>query len=51
MEHPHPDKRHIMQAYRRYILMVKRKNGTARGLGHYRDIIDTYRTAKKAVLA
>lgn len=49
MIHPHPDKRHVMRTYRHYILGVKRKLGTARGLGHYRELVDTYRTAKAAL--
>ena len=51
MEHPHPDKRHVMQTYRRYLLAAKRQFGTARGLGHYQHLVAIYRTAKVAVLA
>lgn len=49
--HPHPDPRHVMRAYRRYILGVKSKVGAARGLGHYRELVDQYLAAKRVVLA
>lgn len=46
MTHPHPDKAHVVRCMRRYILSVKRKFGSARGLGHYHGIIQTYLAAK-----
>jgi len=49
MEHPHPNKRHVMTTYRTYLLGVKRKIGTARGLYFYRQLVDTYLTAKRSV--
>lgn len=49
MEHPHPDKLHVVRAVRCYLLGVKRKVGTARGLGHYHGLLQTYLTAKRAV--
>lgn len=49
MDHPHPDKQHVVSTYRRYILSVKRKFGTARGLGHYHQLIATYLTAKRTM--
>jgi hypothetical protein len=51
MSHPHPNKRHVVKAMRRYLLGVKRTNGTARNLGHYQALIQTYLTAKRAVCA
>lgn len=51
MSHPHPDKAHVMRRYRAHILGTKRKNGSARGLIHYRAIIDTYLECKRAVLS
>jgi len=50
MSHPHPDRRHIMVVYRRYILSRKQRFGTARGLMHYRAIVDEYLEAKRDVL-
>jgi len=47
MDHPHPDKRHVMNAIRRYLVSEKRKRGTARGLIHYHDLLQTYLTAKR----
>lgn len=47
MEHPHPDKQHVVRSVRRYLLGNKKKFGTARSLVHYRDLIATYQTAKK----
>lgn len=49
MTHPHPDKAHVMQAMRRYVLASKRKFLNARGLGHYQALIQTYLTAKREV--
>lgn len=45
--HPHPDPKHVMRAYREHILSFKRKAGSARGLVHYRQMIDTYLWAKR----
>ncbi len=50
MQHPHPDKRHVMFYTRHYILGAKKKFGTARSLVHYRDLIQTYLTAKRQVI-
>jgi hypothetical protein len=50
MNHPHPDKRHVMTIYRHYILELKRKNGSARSLVHYRQFIAIYLQAKREVL-
>jgi hypothetical protein len=52
MTHPHPDKQHVIDSVRRYILSAGRKftgrrYGTARALIHYRDLLATYITAKK----
>lgn len=45
--HPHPDKRHIMQAYRRYLIgMPKAKR---RSLIHYRPMLLTYLEARRQV--
>jgi hypothetical protein len=55
MKHPHPDKRHVVDSCRRYILACGRKftgreYGTARALIHYRDLLETYVTAKKELI-
>jgi hypothetical protein len=50
MEHPHPNKRHVMIAMRQFILGFKRRNKSARSLVHYKDLIQTYLTAKRAVI-
>lgn len=50
MKHPHPDKRHIVTTYRRYILGFKKQNGSARSLVHYRDLIATYLEAKRELI-
>lgn len=47
MAHPHPDKLHVVRAYRRYILDRKRKWSSARGLIHYRAIVETYLACKR----
>jgi hypothetical protein len=39
-----------MTACRRYLLGVKKKVGTARGLGHYHGLLHTYLTAKRQLL-
>jgi hypothetical protein len=44
--HPHPDKEHVMSQYRRHILTCKKKWGTARGLIHYRSIVNEYLRCK-----
>jgi hypothetical protein len=49
--HPHPDPRHVMTQYRRHITDCKQKWGTARGLIHYRQIVQTYLAAKRAALS
>lgn len=43
--------RHIMMVYRRHLLGSKKKWGTARGLIHYRALLESYLKAKRAVLA
>jgi hypothetical protein len=48
--HPHPDKRHVMTVYRRHILGSKRKWRTARGLIHYRAIVQEYLACKRFVI-
>lgn len=50
MNHPHPDPAHVMRQYRKHVLAFKRKCGTARGLIHYRAIVDTYLQAKRDVM-
>jgi hypothetical protein len=50
ISHPHPDQRHVMVTYRRYILGMKRKNGTARSLVHYGQYIQAYLAAKASVV-
>lgn len=50
-DHPHLDPEHVMRAYRRYILGMKKKFGTARSQVHYRDLIETYLAAKRIVLS
>lgn len=49
--HPHPDPAHVMHCYRRHILGCKKRWGTARGLIHYRAMVQTYLAAKRMVLA
>lgn len=48
-DHPHPDASHVMRSYRRYILSCKKSWGTARGLVHYKGIVQTYLAAKRVV--
>jgi hypothetical protein len=48
--HPHPDPRHVMTCYRTYLLGVKKKFGTCRGLGHYHGLLQTDLAAKRKVL-
>ncbi len=47
MEHPHPDKLHVLRCDREFILAFKRKNGNARSLVHYKDFIQTYLACKR----
>jgi hypothetical protein len=44
--HPHPDYKHVMRTYRTYLLWVKRRYGSCRGLAHYRGLLETYLAAK-----
>jgi hypothetical protein len=50
VNHPHPDKLHVIKCVRTYILGNKRKFGTARSLVHHRDLIQTYLTAKRQLI-
>lgn len=45
--HPHPSPRHVMTIYRRFLLGWKRKHGTARGLIHYKPLLQEYLAAKR----
>jgi len=52
MTHPNPNKQYVIDSVRRYILSSGRKftgrrYGTARVLIHYRDLLETYVTAKR----
>jgi hypothetical protein len=52
MNHPHPDKQHVVNACRRYILacgskFTGRQYGSARALVNYAGLLSTYVTAKK----
>lgn len=38
---------HVMRCYRGHILACKRKWGTARGLIHYRALVDEYARCKR----
>jgi len=40
----------VMRIYRQYLLGVKRKYGSCRGLGHYHLLLATYRGAKHIVI-
>lgn len=40
-----------MTIYRRYLIDLKRKRGTARNLIHYRGYLGAYLKAKRAVVA
>jgi hypothetical protein len=57
MNHPHPDKKHVMVSIRRSFLGMRRlhqaddRNPRPRSLIHYRDLLATYREAKRLVLA
>jgi hypothetical protein len=46
--HPHPDPRHVMKQYRRHIMSSKKKWSSARGLIHYRQILQAYLWAKRS---
>jgi len=50
MNHPHPDKRHVMRVIRHYLVGEKARRGTARVLGHYHDLLRTYLTAKRLTI-
>ena len=47
--HPHPDKIHVVCSVGQFILGCKKRHGTARSQVHYRDLIQTYLTAKRQV--
>ena len=47
MNHPHPDKLHVVRSMRRYLVGEKAKRGTARNLGHYHELLQTYLAAKR----
>lgn len=40
----------VMSQYRRHILSSKKRWGTARGLIHYRQLVETYLAAKRLVV-
>lgn len=48
--HPHPSPDWVMRRYRGHILGSKRKWGYARGLIHYRRLIDEYLAAKRLAI-
>lgn len=48
--HPHPDKAHLMRTYRRHIMSCKKRWGSARGLIHYRRMLNEYLECKRIVL-
>jgi hypothetical protein len=48
-QHPHPDPAHVMRVYRRHILGMKRKKGSARALVHYRELVAEYLAAKRVL--
>lgn len=64
MQHPHPDKQHVVRQIRRYLLAAKKsfsrqekpKPGEriprrgARSLYHYMDLVATYQEAKRILL-
>lgn len=47
VDHPHPDPAHVMRVYRRHILSIKRKRGSARALLHYQQFVQTYLHCKR----
>lgn len=47
--HPHPSPAHVMRRYRSYLLGCKKSWSTARGLIHYRRLLDEYLAAKRLV--
>lgn len=54
MTHPHPDKQHVVDSVRRYILAAGRKftgrqYGTARSLINYPGLLATYVVAKREI--
>ncbi len=49
-DHPHPDPGHVMRCYRGYLTKAKRQ-GSARGLIHFRELLQTYLAAKRLVVA
>ena len=50
VNHPHPDKRHVMCVIRHCLIGEKAKRGTARSLGHYHGLLQTYLTAKRLTI-
>jgi hypothetical protein len=40
----------VMTQYRKHILACKRKMGSARGLIHYKRLVETYLWAKRVVI-
>ncbi len=48
--HPHPDPEWVMRRYRAHLLASKRAFGSARGLIHYRRLLEEYLAAKREVL-
>jgi hypothetical protein len=65
MDHPHPDKLHVVKCYRRFILDYKRRFSSqelpepgkrvprrgARSFIHYKELVQTYLTCKKQLHA
>lgn len=51
MTYTHPGKPAlVMRQYRRHIMDCKHKWGSARGLIHYRQLLETYLAAKRLVV-
>jgi len=47
--HPHPNPEHVMRRYRGAILGAKKHFGSARGLIHYKGLLEQYLAAKEIV--
>jgi hypothetical protein len=50
VDHPHPNPAHVARVYRKTLVGTKRKFGTARGLIHYRQYVQTYLHCKRLTM-
>lgn len=51
VDHPHRDPGHVTRVYRKHLVAKQREFGSARGLIHYRQLLQTYLYCKALAIA